>query len=125
MGSRAQQHAGAKDAISSLKRAEQFISELQEGAKIPVTPDDLKRGIEEFSATLKKNQDAANALVLAVLADEPCPVSLFRPWASYAQIRLWAMRDKKPLPTQKLNGKLCVKPTDFFRALREHGKGQN
>lgn len=72
-------------------------------------------------AALKKNQEAANALVLAVLADEPCPVSLFRPWASYAQIRLWSMSEKKPLSTVKLNGKLCVKPTDFFRALRDLG----
>jgi hypothetical protein len=113
-----------KDALKSIEDAQRYLASLAKGADIPMTPEDLAKAVETFRAALTENQAAANALVLAVLGDEPCPVSLFKPWASYAQIRLWSKRETDRLETEVLNGKLCVKPTAFFATLKKLGKAK-
>lgn len=114
--------ATPKAALEAIEQAQDYLRTLAAGAEIPVTPADLRQAVEDFRDVLLTNQAAANALVLAVLADEPCPVSLFRPWASYAQIRLWSKRPGADrLPTLILNGKLCAKPSHFFAALKTLG----
>jgi hypothetical protein len=121
MSSKAQRDA--REALRQLDTTRKYLEALAAGADIPVTPDDLRQAIKDFRATLVTNQDASNAMVLAVLQDEPCPVSLFKPWASYAQIRLWSKRtDDDRLETELLNGKLCVRPRAFFAALKKLGK---
>lgn len=113
----------ARAALEALRTAERYLAALARTGEIPTTPADLAQAIEQFKSTLTANQASANALVLAVLNNEPCPVSLFKPWASYAQIRLWSLRnDEHRLPAEVLNGKLTVRPVDFFRVLKALGK---
>ena len=113
----------ARSALEAIRTAERYLAAIARTGEIPTTPEDLAQAVAEFRGALSANQAAANALVLAVLNNEPCPVSLFKPWASYAQIRLWSMRDDEHrLTTELLNGKLTVRPVDFFRVLKALGK---
>ena len=115
----------ARSALEAIRTAERYLAALARSGEIPTTPEDLAHAVAEFKGALSANQAAANALVLAVLNNEPCPVSLFKPWASYAQIRLWSMRtDEHKLTTELLNGKLTVRPVDFFRALKALGRAK-
>ncbi|GEM_PF-3969859 len=117
------QSRDVKNALRSLEVAHDYLVTLTKGAEIPITPKDLHKAVDEFHEILVSNQAAANALVVAVLGDEPCPVSLFKPWASYGQIRLWSKRtDGDRLVTEILNGKTCVRPSAFFVALKTLGK---
>lgn len=114
-----------KEHAAAAKRAAEFFTLLAKSGDIPITPDNFKERVEEFFANLDERFGAANALVLAAHRDEWCPVSLFKPWASYATIRIWSMSiGPDRLPTQLLNGKLCVQPSAFFKALHRLGKAK-
>jgi hypothetical protein len=116
----------ARNALQAAREVERYIEEISGfSADVQITRKEFDAAVAEVRKVAK---DALRwqAFSLAVLEDEPCPVSLFKPWASYAQIRLWSMRpkDQAPLRTQLLNGKLCVVPTEFFSALKRHGRAR-
>jgi hypothetical protein len=112
----------ARAAVRAIAAAHSYLEAISKGEHIPLTPADLRQAIDDFKAVLKKHELRTNAWVLAVVQDQPCPQSLYAPWASVPQIWYWRKAEKDPLPTVELNGKVCIKPTDFFRALAVHGK---
>lgn len=111
-----------KEHAKAAERAGEYFAMLAKAGELPFTPDDFAARVKAFYAELDKRQEAANALVLAALQDQPCPCALFKPWASWDAIRNWSRKETDPLPTELLNGKLCIKPSDFFRAFKLHGK---
>lgn len=120
---RAQTARDTKEHARNAAKAAEFFVGLAKAGQLPVTSEDFRERVEEFFAKLDERQGVANALVLGAIKDEPCPVSLFKPWASYDQIRLWSKRDDADrLETEVLNGKLCVKPSAFFTALKKLGR---
>lgn len=111
-----------KEHAAAAERAASYFALLAKSGELPLTPDDFAARVKEFYGELDKRQAQANALVLAALQDQPCPCSLYRAWASWDVINQWSKKSVDPLPTELLNGKLCIKPSDFFRAFKTHGK---
>ena len=107
----------------AAQAAAEYFALLARAGELPITPDNFNERVKAFFFELNERHESATALVLGVLEDQPCPCALFKPWASYPTIRLWAMRPGADrLPTQLLNGKLCIRPSDFFAAFKLHGK---
>jgi hypothetical protein len=65
---------------------------------------------------------ATQAFALAVLKDEPLPISLLAPWASYVRFRQWELAGKIKL--ERANGKVCVQPSVFFAFWRSLPKDE-
>jgi hypothetical protein len=114
--------AQAKDHAHAMEQAADFIRELARRNELPLTEKEFNERVEAFYASLKKQLSAANALLLAVIKDEPCPQSLFEPWASAPTIWQWRTADAHPLQSECLNGKVMIRPSAFFAALKFHGK---
>ena len=83
--------------LNALREAESFITALGPQADAPPQ---------------ERAQAEVSAVLLALVADELCPASLFRPWASARRIRQW--REHGVLNVSVVNGKNCVRPSDFF-----------
>lgn len=111
-----QEHARAAE------RAADYFAMLAKCGELPITPDGLTEHARAFFKKLDAREEQCVALVLAALEDQPCPCALFKPWASWDTITAWSKKSVDPLPTQLLNGKLCVVPSQFFAALKRHGK---
>ncbi len=82
--------------------------------------------VERLAAEGRKMQQAAMVLVLAFISDEPTPISLFKPWASYSQFRIW--EGEGTLKLTRRNRKVCVTPSAFFavwRKLKDKRKTKN
>lgn len=106
-------------AMRQLDAMKAFLAARQEAS---VEAENLDR-FEHALADLRHEREWSHAMVLAVIADEPVPVSLFRPWACRATIWRWSTQvEKDRMPTELLNGKTCVRPSDFFAALKLHGR---
>lgn len=113
----------AKDHAKAVQMAGEFFAMLAKSGELPITPEDFERRVKEFFTRLEDMQNVSQALTLAALNDELCPIALFKPWASYSVIRQWSMRtDADRLETQMLNGKLCVRPSAFFAAFKKLGR---
>jgi hypothetical protein len=107
--------------LRQLEEAQQYLDELVKLQALPVTPEELRA---EFDVTRERMKDMAGAsiaMVLAIIEDHPVPVSAFKMWASARTIARWRQAETSPLAWVELNGKVCVTPSDFFRALRQHG----
>ncbi len=81
----------------------------------PIDPAELAR-LEKLAEALDRDRRESRALALAVLTDEPVPVSLLKPWASYAAFWKWEKAGK--LTLTRANGKVCVRPSHFFALWR-------
>lgn len=90
-----------------LLEVEQFLTGLPSGPP-PVSLNAAKPG--------QQSTERDRSFVLAMLSDEPVPISLFRPWASYSQFKRW--QKAKLISLHKANGKLCCRPKEFFRFWR-------
>jgi hypothetical protein len=117
-----QSKADAKNHAAAIAKAAEFFSAAAKRGELPLTPEEFETRVTEFYRGLEAKLELSNALLLAVQLDQPCPQSLFAPWASTAAIWQWRKAEKNPLPAVSLNGKVCIKPSDFFAALKTHGK---
>ena len=107
----------------AVAEAARHFQQLAASGEMPLTPAELQAALGKMAARVESCVEQLPAMELAAKLDAPLPVACYRPWASYAVVRLWAMRkDEDQLPTALLNGKLCVKPSDFFRALAKLGR---
>lgn len=83
-------------------------------------PNDLCQEDEPLEARLRaefrRSIQETQAFVLALVADEECPMKMFAAYASPRRIREWRSANK--LTCTLKNGKLCCKPTEFFRHWR-------
>lgn len=95
-------------AMRALREAEAYLSGIRDEVD-----GDAKTLLEMLQGKIEKAQAAPSALVLALLADEPCPAVLFAPWASAKRIRQW--RDQGKLSVSIKHGRTCVRPSEFFR----------
>ena len=102
--------------------AAEFFQQLARNADLPLTEQAFEERVRQFVTDLDKRLALSNAIVMAVLRDEPMPQSAFALWASPSVIWHWRNAKKNPLPTVELNGKIAIKPSDFFTALKLHGK---
>lgn len=109
------------DHAKAVQRAADYFAQLARGGELPFTPAGLERRAKEFFNRMDEKLGASNALALAALHDLPCPQSLFAPWASPSVIWQWRRAKVDPLPVEILNGKVMLKPSAFFAALRQHG----
>lgn len=114
------QHARATE------QAAAYFRDLAKSGELPLTPADLEAAVKKFQTELKRSEKATNAFLAAYLKDEPLPQSYFEAWASVETMYRWRMlpADQAPLVTETLNGKVCIKPTEFFRALKLHGRAK-
>lgn len=111
-----------KEHAKAAERAGEYFAMLAKCGELPITLDDFEARVKKFYAELDERQAQANALIFAALQDQPCPCALFKPWASWDTISAWSKKETDPLKTELLNGKLCLRPSDFFAALKRHGK---
>jgi len=95
-------------AMTALSEAHAYLAGM--GGNVD---GDAKTLAENVRGDIEKAKAAPTALVLALLADEPCPAQLFGPWASVQRIRSW--RDAGKLAAVIKHGRTCVRPSDFFR----------
>lgn len=116
--------AEAKEHARAITAAAEFFAAAAKRGELPLTEAEFEARVKEFYAKLEENVKLSNALLLAVLRDEPCPQVLFAPWASTHAIWQWRHATKDPMPAQMLNGKVMIRPSDFFAALRRHGGGE-
>lgn len=94
--------------LALLKRA-QVVAESMTTAS---TVDDASLA-DRLRAEARRHEQFINAFVLAYISDQPSPISLFRPWASYGSFRRWELTRRIKL--HRANGKVCVEPNEFFR----------
>jgi hypothetical protein len=113
--------AKTREHAETLIRAGEYFQILARRGELPMTPAEFEERVKQFFDTLQDKVEAANALAYAALADKPVPLAFFAPWASTSTIWWWRKAKTDPLPVVTLNGKLCVKPSDFFKALEKHG----
>jgi hypothetical protein len=95
-------------AMRALREAEAYISGIRDDVD-----GDAKTLMETLRGELQQAKAAPTALLLALLADEPCPATLFAPWASSKRIRQW--RDSGKLSAVIKHGRTCVRPSEFFK----------
>jgi len=107
---------------AAMERAADYFAAAARRGDLAVSPKEFDARLKAFFESLHTRLDASNALVLAVLEDQPCPLDFFKAWASPGQIWLWRRAENDPLPSITRNRKVLVKPRDFFRALDVHGK---
>lgn len=74
-----------------------------------VDAEDFEKRVAQAVA---ESRQAIESFVLALMADEYVPVSLFKPFAGYDKFYRWSKDGL--LKTEKKNGKVCVKPRAFF-----------
>lgn len=112
----------AKSHAHAIAQAAAFFADAAKRGELPMTEGEFAARVKEFYAKLEAKLELSHALLLAVLSDEPCPQQLFAPWASTTTIYEWRRAAKDPLPVAILNGRVCIKPRDFFAALKRHGE---
>lgn len=111
----------AKDALRALNEARDYLTEVTSfRGEIPPTRAEFDAAVFEMRE-LRTEYLEMRALLMAYLEDEPCPQQMFTAWASTPRIRDWRNAETDPLPTVELNGKVCIRPSDFFAALKRHG----
>jgi len=116
----------AKDALQSLREAERFLEEITRfGAEIQLTRQEFDALVAELRA-MRKELLGWQVLAVSLLENEFVPVRVFKPWASYSQIHIWSKlpADQSPIETRLLNKKSCCRPSDFFAALKRHGRAR-
>lgn len=106
----------------SLLQAAEFFQTLARRSELPLTPDEFDARVKAFYEQLDEKLALSNAIVMAVLRDEPMPQSVYSPWASSSMLWQWRAASEHPLPFSVFNGKVMIKPSDFFAALKHHGK---
>lgn len=114
----------AQRVLRQLEEAREFIEEIVTAQALPVTRDELAAEVDLFRDALRNGHKASAALIMAVLDDQPIPQTAYAAWASKTVIYAWRKAETNPLPAVELNGQVCVKPSDFFKALREHGRAK-
>lgn len=125
MSNSVQSKAEARQHAAAIAKAASFIAELAQRNELPLTPAEFEERVSAFYRGLEQKLGASNALLLAIVADEPCPQSFFAPWASASVIWQWRSAENDPLPSVSLNGKVCIRPSDFFHALKTHGSAKD
>jgi hypothetical protein len=111
----------AKDALRAVNEARDYLMEVTSfRGEIPPTRAEFDAAVFEMRE-LRIEYLGMRALLMAYLEDEPCPQQMFSVWASRPRILEWRNAEKDPLPAVELNGKICVRPSDFFAALKRHG----
>lgn len=106
----------------AVAKAAEYFTFLAKRGELPLTEAEFDARVKGFYEGLEARLELSNALLMAYLQDQPCPQALFRPWASAATIWQWRNTEKNPLPAVTLNGKVMIKPSDFFAALALHGE---
>lgn len=97
--------------LRSLREAEKFIQGLNE----TIDAEALAL-VDQIREEARRIEAANTALVLALLADEYTPIGVFSAWASKRRVREWKAAGK--ISTAYKNGKLCIRPSEFFRHWR-------
>jgi hypothetical protein len=114
--------AMTREHAAAMIRAGEYLQILARRGELPLTEREFEERVSNVFATLQSKVEAANALAYAALDNKPLPVAFFQPWASAPTIRKWRFASENPLPVLQLNGKNCVRPADFFKALDQHGR---
>ncbi len=68
--------------------------------------------VKQLAKELREERKHMQTMLLAVLSDQPVPVSMFKPWASY-----WAVNKAErdgALTLERRNKKLLIAPSAFF-----------
>lgn len=76
------------------------------------SPADISR-VEKLANDAERDRKEARAWIIAGLRDQVLPLKFYHPWAAYNRINQ-AERDGELTTIQRLNGKLMIKPSDFF-----------
>lgn len=97
--------------LRSLREAEKFLQGVSENIDT-----EAMSLVEQIRQEAKKIEAANTAFVLAFISDEYSPIGLFSAWASKRRIREWKAEGK--ISTTYKNGKLCIRPSEFFRQWR-------
>src|SRR5687768_16507532 len=108
----------AGDHAQAMERAANYFLAAARRGDLGASPTEFDARVKAFFSQL----EASRAYLLAVLADCPCPVEFFKPWASRKTVFRWRKAATDPLPSVVRNQKVLVKPSDFFIALEIHGR---
>lgn len=114
--------AEAKTHALAIERAAVFFAAAAKRGELPLTPDEFEERVKEFFTGLETKLGLSNALMMAAWEDRPVPQACYKAWASAPVVYTWRHAEKNPLPVVTLNGKIMIKPSDFFAALRTHGR---
>ena len=98
-----------QDALRSL---EEVRAVLVQRIEHPANPSDVASLIA-LRREIEQDRREAQALVLAVLQDQPCPIALYRPWMS--RVTFWNQEQAGKVTLERRNGKLLLRPSDFFK----------
>ncbi|RMH26831.1 MAG: hypothetical protein D6692_08525 [Planctomycetota bacterium] len=98
-------------ARTAIQELETLLAEATSAAQ--TCDDEQERTLRQREAALTQH---THRLVLALLQDDPVPISLLRPFASYEQFRVWERQGRIRLT--RANRKVCVKPGEFFDLWR-------
>jgi len=79
---------------------------------VDVNPEEVAK-LEAVAEALREDRKATQTLVLAAIQDQPCPIAFFKPWCSYPRIYI-AERAGELTTIVRRNGKILIKPSDFF-----------
>jgi hypothetical protein len=82
----------------AIGTAAEFFAALAKRGQLPLTEGEFSDRVNEFYRRLEAKLKLSNALLLAILSDQPCPQGLFAPWASTGAIAIWRKAEKNPLP---------------------------
>lgn len=99
-------------ALALLREA---MSTIESDVGVSLDPSALSQ-VDAAIRRVERAGKEAQALMLAVLSDEPCPAAMFRNWAGRTLVSRAYNSGK--LPGSIINRKLMVRPSDFFRWLR-------
>lgn len=100
-----------KELLALLARAQAIAQSMTTAAA-----DEDASQAERLQAEAQRMQQYSTAFTLACIANEPAPISLFKPWASYSRFRQWEQAGK--LPLRRINRKVCCTPSAFFAHWR-------
>lgn len=97
--------------IAAIESVKKLAEELTAG-----NADEALTLVEQLKAEGNRAMQQAVILSLAYITEEPTPISVFKPFASYAQFRVW--EGERKITLLRKNRKVCVVPAQFFKLWR-------
>lgn len=107
----------ARLVLNAIAQFERLLEPVLESR----APDERK---ELSRAMIKWLADAPNSLLRAALLDQPCPAEFFERWISPEQLKFWIAASPSSCPglAKYPAGRICIRPSDFSKALRVQSK---
>lgn len=99
-------------ALRQIRELEAMIAGLDEQQSA-----EGKALLERLQDEARRGRQEALAMVLALIADEPVPVSMYKEWLSYSA--LYAHERAGRIQMERIHGRACLKPSVFFEFWRK------